>query len=145
MKKFILSASIVGLLAGCAGHNANPVMVSQYGDDGMSCKELELSMSDAQGEMQRLVGQTDKTGQNVALGVAGAFLLVPWFFMDFKDGEKEEYDSWRQRYNHLAIIASERHCGIKRKNIPTADQVEKAAKQKQKDKNDNNGDHRDDE
>lgn len=48
-------------------------------------------MSEAQRKMQRLVGDTDKTGQNTELGVAGVFLLVTWLFMDFKDGEKVEY------------------------------------------------------
>lgn len=141
--------SIIALLAGCAGHDPSPVMVAQYGDDGMSCKGLELEMSEAQQQMQTLMGQTDKTGQNVALGVAGWFLIVPWFFMDFKDGEKQEYEAWRQRYNHLAILAEEKHCGVKRVHIPTAAELEKAAKEKQKEeqqqKNGNNQDNRDDE
>lgn len=142
---YVVLVAFCTAIAGCAGHDPDPVMVSQYGDDGMSCKELELSMSDAQGEMQRLVGQTDKTGQNVALGIAGAFILIPWFFMDFKNGEKQEYESWRQRYNHLAIIASEKHCGIKKVHIPTAAELEKAAKkareeQQDKKQNEGNGD-----
>lgn len=133
--------SFVLATSGCAGHDANPVMIAQYGDDGMSCKALEIEMSDAQQQMQSLVGQTDKTGQNVALGVAGWFLLVPWFFMDFKNGEKQEYESWRQRYNHLAILATEKHCGIKKVHVPTAAELQKAAKQK---KREEQGDQEDD-
>jgi hypothetical protein len=130
MKKIINCVVLMGLLTttACAGHDPNPVMVSQYGDEAKSCKALELEMSDAQAEMQRLVGQTDKTGQNVALGVAGWFLLVPWFFMDFKNGEKVEYDAWRQRYMHLSIIAEEKHCGMKAANIPSSDELIQAAK-----------------
>ena len=63
------------------------------GGESLCCRGLELSMSEAQSKMQRLVGDTDKTGQNAELGVAGVFLLVPWFFMDLKDGEKVEYDA----------------------------------------------------
>jgi len=127
IRKMIFTTLMISCLAGCAGHDANPVMVVQYGDEGLSCKGLQLSMSEAQNEMQRLIGQTNKTGQNVALGVAGAFFLVPWFFMDFKDGEKVEYDAWRQRYNHLAIRAEEKHCGLKTVDVPTAAELEKAA------------------
>lgn len=115
-------------VTGCAGHDPNPVMVSQYGDDAKSCKSLEVEMADAQSEMQRLVGQTSKTGQNIALGVAGWFLLVPWFFMDFKDGEKVEYDAWRQRYMHLTVLADEKHCGVKSTHIPSSDELIQAAK-----------------
>ncbi|MBI1216045.1 MAG: hypothetical protein GC185_09540 [Alphaproteobacteria bacterium] len=127
IQKMVGTAIVVSFLTACAGHDPNPVMVVQYGDDGLSCKGLQLSMSEAQNEMQRLVGQTNKTGQNVALGVAGAFLLVPWFFMDFKEGEKVEYDAWRQRYNHLALLAEEKHCGMKKVHIPTAQELQRAA------------------
>jgi hypothetical protein len=127
VKKLISSVVIASFLTACAGHDPNPVMVAQYGDDGLSCKGLRMSMSEAQSEMQRLIGSTNKTGQNVALGVAGAFLLVPWFFMDFKAGEKVEYDAWRQRYNHLALLAGEKHCGIKKAHVPTLGELQKAA------------------
>lgn len=137
MRKIVNYTALVSFVftTACAGHNPNPVMVSQYGDESKSCQALEMEMSNAQGEMQRLVGDTNKTGQNVALGVTGLFLIVPWFFMDFKEGEKVEYDAWRQRYMHLGILASNKNCGIKEVQIPTSDQLVDEAK-KAKDKKD---------
>jgi hypothetical protein len=111
----LLTATIV---IGCAGRAANPVMIQQYGDDKKTCQALEHEMAFIQGEIQRLVPQTEKTGKNVALGVTGAFLLVPLFFMDLSQAEQIEVDAYRQRYNHLLIIAGDKQCGIEGKSIP---------------------------
>lgn len=83
------------LLAGCAGRAANPVMVQQYGDHAKSCQALELEMASIDTEVQRLVPKTEKTGKNVALGAVGAFLIVPWFFMDFSQAEQVEVNGRR--------------------------------------------------
>lgn len=66
----------------------------------------------------QLVPSTEKTGKNVALGVTGAFFLVPLFFMDFSQAEQIEVNAYRQRYNHLAILAMEKGCETQRKPIP---------------------------
>lgn len=109
----IIAASIS--LAGCAGRPANPVMVQQYGDNAKSCAALELEMASIEAEVNRLIPKTDKTGKNAALGVTGAFLLVPLFFMDFSQSEQIEINAYRQRYNHLAIISMEKGCESDRK------------------------------
>lgn len=98
-------------ITGCGGRAANPIMVSQYGDDKMSCAAMELEMHQAQSSVQRLVPQTDKTGKNVALGVTGFFLIVPLFFMDLSQAEQIEVEALRQRYNRLAVLATDRKCG----------------------------------
>ena len=103
---------ITTLVIGCAGRAANPVMIQQYGDDKKTCQALEREMAFIQGEIQRLIPQTEKTGKNVALGVTGFFLIVPLFFMDLSKAEQIEVDAYRQRYNHLLIIAGDRQCGI---------------------------------
>lgn len=97
-------------LAACGGRSANPVMINQFGDNNKSCKSLIFEMNGAQNQMQQLMPKTNKTGKNVALGVAGAFVLIPWLFMDFSHAEEQEYNALRQRYNHLAIIAMEKDC-----------------------------------
>jgi len=88
------------VVAGCGGRAANPVMVSQYGDHKKSCEAIQVEMSQNQQEISRMLPDTEKTGTNVFLGVAGLFLLVPWFFMDFSESEKIEVNAYRQRYNH---------------------------------------------
>lgn len=105
-------------VAGCAGRAANPVMVNQYGDEGKSCKALEKEILFTEEEIKRLMPATEKTGKNVALGVAGAFFLVPWFFMDLSKAEQIEVDAFRQRYNHLLIIAEDKGCHLNKKQLP---------------------------
>jgi len=67
-------------------------------------------MMGIQSEIQRLIPETDKTGKNVGLGVAGAFLIVPLFFMDFTESEKIEVNAYKQRYNRLQVVAVEKNC-----------------------------------
>lgn len=109
------------ILAGCAGRDPNPVLIQQYGDDRKSCETLEVEISQIEGEIQRLVPQTNKTGKNVALGVTGAFFIVPLFFMDLSQAERIEVEAYRQRYNHLVIIATEKGC-TKRETIQPFDE-----------------------
>lgn len=103
---------MVVFISGCAGRAANPVTVNQYGDNGKSCKAIETEIRFIDSEVTRLVPATEKTGKNVALGIAGAFFLVPWFFMDFSQAEQMEINALRQRYNHLSILAGEKNCEL---------------------------------
>lgn len=106
------------LLTGCAGRAANPIMVHQFGDDKKSCRAIELELSQIQQEIARLLPDTEKTGTNVALGVTGVFLLIPLFFMDFTESEKIEVNAFRQRYNHLVIVATDKNCGFEAPKMP---------------------------
>lgn len=133
MNKFI-SILLVGALltvSACGGRTPAPVMVAQFGDEQKSCEALRFEMSNAQGEIQRLLPKTNKTGQNVALGVAGWFLLVPWFFMDFKNAEATEYEAYRQRYNHLASIAMSKKCKVNVVELPSVQQMKQEYEQQQ--------------
>ena len=109
---------IAVLLSGCGGRAANPIMVQQYGDDKKTCQAIKREMTFIQSEMQRLQPQTDKTAKNTILGVTGFFFLVPLLFLDLSKAEQIELDAYRQRYNHLLILAGDKQCGIKGKQIP---------------------------
>ncbi len=119
-----------------------PVMVAQYGDSQKSCDSLKFEMTNVQSEIQRLLPKRDKTGKNVALGVAGWFLLVPWFFMDFKNAEAQEYEAFRQRYNHLATIAIDKKCGVTPQEFMSIQQMqieyEKAKKEEERNRKSSN-------
>ena len=131
MKKLVTALVVSSfMLSACGGRTAAPVMISQYGDQNKSCQALEFEMNNAQNEIQRLLPKTDKTGTNVALGVAGWFLLVPWFFMDFKNAEQTEYEAYRQRYNHLAAIAMSKKCSVEAAQYPSVQEM-KAEYEKQ--------------
>jgi len=109
---------ILIFITACAGRAANPVMIQQYGDHNKSCKALATETQFIQSEITRLMPETEKTGTNVALGVTGAFLLVPLFFMDFSESEQIEVNAYRQRYNNLVIIAEDKKCGMPVEQIP---------------------------
>lgn len=128
-KIFIMFLAFI-LVVGCAGRTAAPVNVYQYGDEKKSCKALQSELAFTESEIQRLLPQTEKTGKNVALGIAGAFLLVPWFFMDMSKAEQIEINALRQRYNHLVIISNEKDCGFDIKEIPDFKESAKKSEQK---------------
>ena len=106
------------ILVGCAGREAHPVSTYQYGDEKKSCKALDMELTFTEEKIQRLLPETEKTGKNVGLGVAGVLLIVPWFFMDFTESERIEAEALRDRYNQLLVIAEDKDCGFNRQPIP---------------------------
>jgi hypothetical protein len=119
MKKALVITLVLCLGAyGCAGRTPNPVSAYQYGDDKKSCNALKAELANIEGEIQSKLPNSDKTGSNVALGVAGVFLLVPWFFMDFSRADQVEIEALRRRYNNLVIMSAEKSCGFDVKPIP---------------------------
>lgn len=113
LKISIVSITITSLMIGCAGRTANPVPTWQPDDDTMSCTSLISNMQEMENNIQRLIPKSEKTGKNVALGVTGAFFIVPLFFMDFSEAEKIEIESYRSRYNHLTRLYYDKGCNKK--------------------------------
>jgi hypothetical protein len=110
MKKLLMVSLVTALTVGCAGRPANPVMVDQIGDNKKSCLSIETEMRFVETELKRLIPETDKTGKNVGLGIAGAIFIVPLFFMDLGESEKIEVNAYRQRYNRLNLIGTDKNC-----------------------------------
>ncbi|MEE8188252.1 MAG: hypothetical protein V3T80_03500 [Kiloniellales bacterium] len=104
--------SVMALVSACGGKSANPVNQYQPGDEARSCEGLKTEISSNEAEIARLIPYEDATGKNVALGVAGAFFIVPWFFMDFKEGEATELQALRRRNQWLREVASGKDCSI---------------------------------
>ena len=126
----LLIVSVFALTA-CGGRTPQPVMVSQFGDQQKSCDALIYEIQNTEAEIQRLLPKTDKTGKNVALGVAGWFLLVPWFFMDFKNAEATEYQALRQRHQHLTSIAMSKKCKVSPQYYPTIEEMQREYEKQQ--------------
>ncbi|MCX2982880.1 SHOCT domain-containing protein [Halieaceae bacterium IMCC14734] len=87
-----------------------PVASYKLGDDEMSCQELKAELAYINAQVAELVPETKKTGKNVALGVAGWFLIVPWFFMDLSDAEKVEIQAYQERYMALEKLYIRNGC-----------------------------------
>lgn len=123
--KIISSVIALVLVVGCAGKTPNPIRVHNIGDEDLSCTSLTNEMEELDDKIRALLPKTDKTGKNVGLGVAGYFLIVPWFFMDFSDAERIEIEAFRSRYNHLARLYNENKCGKKKVEIPSFTKMKK--------------------
>ena len=130
---FSLAICFMFVLVGCGGRAANPIMVAQYGDQRKSCEALQVEMSQNHQEVARLLPETEKSGYNAAMGVAGLFILIPWFFMDFSESEQIEVNAYRQRYNHLALVAMEKKCGYDIAPIPAFDKPKEEEKKEDND------------
>lgn len=112
------------LLAACAGRPAKPVLVYQQGDEQRSCDALERELELIEAQILDLLPQTTKANHNTRLGVAGIFLLVPFFFMDLSKAEQIEVNALTKRYNHLVGIAEAKVCGLDRQALPEFQKTE---------------------
>ena len=99
-------------LSGCCGRAPNLVVAYQPGDEDRSCEALRAEIAENETEIVKLLPGEDATGKNVALGVTGAFLVVPLLFMDFKDGECIEIDALRRRNLWLREAAHNKGCSL---------------------------------
>lgn len=112
MKKAIIGLfAATLLLSSCAGRTPNPIPQYQPGDEMLTCSQIKGELMDNQTKVMNLIPKEDKTVKNVALGVAGAFVIVPWFFMDFSDAERVEIQAYQLRNNWLRTLYSRKKCG----------------------------------
>ncbi|MFM2323041.1 MAG: hypothetical protein RLZZ225_1194 [Pseudomonadota bacterium] len=123
MKKKLTSlfASLI-LLSACAGRTPNPVPQHQPGDESLTCNALKLELMNNQTKITNLIPEQNKMAKNIALGVAGAFVIVPWFFMDFSDAERIEIQSYQLRDNWLRNLYAKKKCGALPPSIKFQDQ-----------------------
>lgn len=112
MKRIIAVWLILSIaISGCASTPANPVPVAQVGDDTKTCDAII-------NEMQQMIAAQDKAaadrnsqvGTNVALGVTGIFLIVPWFFMDLGASATVEQKAAAARFQRLQQMAVDKKC-----------------------------------
>lgn len=127
MKRLLL-IPILFAVASCGGEAANPVARYRPGDEERSCSGLKYEIAENEAQIARLLPHEDATGKNVALGVAGWFLLVPWFFMDFKDGEATEIEALRRRNMWLREVASDQDCHLPPPQVVFEDKPEAAVR-----------------
>ena len=70
--------------------------------------------------MEQILPKTNKLGTNTLWAAGGMVLIVPFFFMDFKDAEKVEFEALRKRHNRLLTYTAVKGCdmsGIKAEYI----------------------------
>lgn len=113
--KKIASISLIALLLNaCAGRDAHIVPAMQAGDDALSCQSLLEAMIFNTKEYEGLVRERngDIAGNAVAT-VAGAFLLVPLFFLDTKNAASKEARALIRRNQVLSERYRLKNCAPK--------------------------------
>ena len=109
-------------LYGCAGNAPKPIAVVQSGDYQLNCDQLTSSVNSIASFGNQLSNdETDKWKRNIGLASAGAFLIVPYFFMDLTEGDNVEINAARARYIHLHRIAVSKKCPGFDENEPVYD------------------------
>lgn len=109
IRLILLSFSV--FLSGCVHTTPMPIQVSQPGDSMMSCQSIISEMED----MATLVKSKDselngQIAKNSALGVTGAFLLVPLFFIDTSDAKTVEGKAAKDRLKKLQQLYADKKC-----------------------------------
>jgi hypothetical protein len=112
MRTIILLVVVALMVVSCGGRNPNPVARYQLGDENRACEGLRMEVAHNEQEIIKLLPYEDATGKNVALGVTGFFLIVPLFFMDFKDAEELEIKALRDRNVWLREVAHRKSCNM---------------------------------
>lgn len=120
MRKWL---GVIGAVAlgGCAGRTPAPVQVVQPQDRYMDCAAVMAEVESNNAKVQQLASdQGLKTTQNVAAGVAGIFIPVLWFGMDFQGTADKETSALQSRQQYLATLAEQRRCGAPEEPPPAA-------------------------
>jgi hypothetical protein len=103
----VLTAALV--LTACAGRSPDPVALVQAQDTSASCTAIQAELAANTTKISELgKDQGKKVAQNVAAGVAGLFIPVLWFAMDFQGTAGKEITALEQRNAYLAQTALER-------------------------------------
>ena len=108
MQKFAaLAAALV--VAGCAGRAPQPIAIAQPQDRFMNCTAITAEIDANNVKVQALAQEQGfKVAQNVAAGVAGLFIPVLWFGMDFQGAASTDAAALQARQQYLASLAVER-------------------------------------
>jgi hypothetical protein len=118
-------------LAGCAGRAPAPVAVVQPTDRYMDCTAIMAEVGANNEKVKQLASDKGlKTTQNVAAGVAGIFIPVLWFGMDFQGTADTEMTALQTRQQYLAMLADQKRCGAEPDPLPPAPRAKRAAKPK---------------
>ena len=118
------------LIYGCGGRDPKPIAIYQPGDLDSSCAKLDMQMAQVRAGAMKYFPQANKGFTNGLWATGGAFLIVPYFFVDLKDAEQVEFEACRQRYNYLRTIAIDKGCQDSNSpEIPSLMEIKTLAKQ----------------
>jgi hypothetical protein len=102
-KLSIIAAVLVLSLSACAGRTPQPVAVVQAKDTTMDCAAIQAEIQQNTTHAAELGSEKGtKVAQNIAAGVAGVFIPVLWFAMDFQGAAGTEQKAIEDRNAYLS-------------------------------------------
>jgi hypothetical protein len=117
--RIVVTLALAALCAGCAGRAPQPVAVVQPQDQFSDCTAIVAEIESNNRKVQELASEEGlKTTQNVAAGVAGLFIPVLWFGMDFQGAASKEVAALQSRQQYLATLAGQKRCGERQARGP---------------------------
>jgi hypothetical protein len=118
--------ALAAALAGCAGRAPAPVAVVQPTDRYMDCTAILAEVSANNERVKQLAADKGiKTTQNVAAGVAGIFIPVLWFGMDFQGTADTEITALQSRQQYLSMLADQKRCGAESEPPPRSSKAKR--------------------
>jgi hypothetical protein len=85
----------------------------------MDCTAILAEVSANNERVKQLASDKGlKTTQNVAAGVAGLFIPVLWFGMDFQGTADTEITALQSRQQYLSMLADQKRCGAEPEPAP---------------------------
>ena len=128
----VLVIAVLGAaLAGCAGRSPAPVAVVQPTDRYMDCTAILAEVAANNERVKQLAADKGlKTTQNVAAGVAGIFIPVLWFGMDFQGTADTEITALQSRQQYLSMMADQKRCGVEPESPSPPPKTKRAVKPK---------------
>jgi hypothetical protein len=116
-------------LAGCAGRSPAPVAVVQPTDRYMDCTAILAEVQANNDRVKQLASDKGlKTTQNVAAGVAGIFIPVLWFGMDFQGTADTEITALQSRQQYLSMMADQKRCAAEPEPLPPPARTKRPAR-----------------
>jgi hypothetical protein len=110
-KQTVIAMGAALALAACAGRSPQPVAVTNLNDKNMDCAAINAEVQANSNKIQELGHEEGtKVAQNVVAGVAGVFIPVLWFAMDFQNAAGKEVAALQSRQSYLATMAEQRQC-----------------------------------
>jgi hypothetical protein len=106
MAKRLPTFALLAVLASCAGRAPDPVPTVRPGDAELRCDAIAAEIGANLRRRDALEPELQaKILQNLAAGVAGAFLVVPFLLMDIRNAPGVEARALDERNAHLASLA----------------------------------------
>ena len=130
--RFLSIVALSAALAGCAGRAPAPVAVVQPTDRYMDCTAILAEFSGNNERVKQLAADKGlKTTQNVAAGVAGLFIPVLWFGMDFQGTADTEIAALQNRQQYPAMMADQKRCAAEPESPSPPARTKRALKPQQ--------------